>query len=217
MNTNVVTSREAMVQVIATNLFTAGYRYYVVGRIPEDKDPRQVDAKLKKKYGLGLTRWQRARRKRAGSASVRYLRHGRLFVMLATEGKHRWFDEEHSEIRDARHVPLKIAGYSISLCGNATAKGRCPHHVKVTLRRSTYNDLKAYFLELATHRSAENLQRELWSLPFEPYAGVRRQIVSIVRAVNRERKRAGFERIPYSVVRFNRRIVKPFEVEEQAA
>jgi len=99
MNTNVVTSREALVQVIATNLLTAGYRYYVVGRIPDGKDPQRVDAKLKAKYDLGLSRWQRARRKRAGSASVRYLRHGRLFVMLATEGKHRWFEDERSQIR----------------------------------------------------------------------------------------------------------------------
>lgn len=216
MNTNVVTSREALVQVIATNLLTAGYRYYVVGRIPEGKDPQRVDAKLKAKYDLGLSRWQRARRKRAGSASVRYLRHGRLFVMLSTEGKHRWFEDERSQIRDARRVPLKIAGYAISLCGKGTGKGRSAFRVRVSLRRSTYNDLKAYFLDLATHRSAENLRKELWSLPFEPYSGVRRQIVGIVRAVNRERKRAGFERIPYSAVRFNRRIVKPFELDKAA-
>lgn len=216
MNMNVVTSREALVQVIATNLFTAGYRYYVVGRIPDDKDPRAVDAKLKAKYDLGLSRWQRARRKRAGSASVRYLRHGRLFVMVATAGEHRWFEEERGQIRDARKIPLKIAGYSIGLCGGATPSGRNRHRVRVTLRRSTYNDLKAYFLDLATHRSAENLRAELWSLPFEPYSGVRRQLVNIVRAVNRERKRAGFEAIPYSAVRFNRRIVKPFELEAAA-
>ena len=216
MNMNVVTSREALVQVIATNLFTAGYRYYIVGRIPDGKDPQQVDAKLRAKYDLGLSRWQRARRKRAGNASVRYLRHGRLFVMLATEGKHRWFEEERSQIRDARRVPLKVAGYSISLCGKGTGKGRSAYRVRVALRRSTYNDLKAYFLELAKHRSVDNLRQELWSLPFEPYSGVRRQIVGIVRAVNRERKRAGFERIPYSAIRFNRRIVKPFEMKKAA-
>lgn len=217
MNINVVTSREALVQVVATNLFTAGYRYYVVGRIPDDKDPRLVDEKLKQKYGLGLSRWQRARRKRAGSANVRYLRHGRLFVMLATEGRHRWFEEEHWLIRDARRVPLKIAGYAISLCGGESPNGRSRYRVRVRLRRSTYNDLKAYFLDLATHRSAENLRSELWALPFEPYSGVRRQILTIVRAVNRERKRAGFEPVPYGAVRFNRRIVKPFEEEQKAA
>ena len=210
MNINVVTSREALVQVIATNLLTAGYRYYVMGRIPEGKDPRSVDAKLKAKYDLGLSRWQRARRKRNGHANVRYLRHGRLFVMLATEGRHRWFEDEREQIRDARRVPLKVAGYSISLRGKPTTHGRSQHHVHVELRRSTYRDLKAYFLDLATHRSEENLMRELWNLPFEPYAPVRRQLLNIVRAVNRERKTAGFSRIPFDSIRFKRRIRKPF-------
>lgn len=216
MNMNVVTSREALVQVIATNLFTAGYRYYVIGRIPDSKDPQLVDAKLKKKYTMGLTRWQRARRKREGHASVRYLRHGRIFVMLATEGKHRWFDDEHEQIRDARRVPLKIAGYSISLRGNPTKHGRTPHHVHVELRRTAYKDVKAYFLDLATHRSEAMLTRELWSLPFEPYAPVRRQMLNIVREVNRLRKKAGFSRIPFDAIRFNRRILKPFG-EDRAA
>ena len=214
MNNNVVTSREALVQVIATNLFTVGYRYYVVGRIPDNKDPRSIDAKLKEKYGFGLSRWQRARRKKEGYASVRYLRHGRLFVMLAMEGKHHWFEEERELIRDARRIPLKIAGYSISLRGSPTAHGRSPHHVHVELRRSTYKDLKAYFLDLATHRSEENLRNELWNLPFEPYAPVRRQLLNIVREVNRTRKRAGFSRIPFDAIRFNRRILKLFGLED---
>ena len=34
------------------------------------------------------------------------------------------------------------------------------------------------------------------SLPFEPYAPVRRQLVNILRAVNRERQAAGFEPVP---------------------
>ena len=211
MNINVVTSREALVQVIATNLLTAGYRYYVMGRIPEGKDPRSVDAKLKAKYDLGLSRWQRARRKRNGHANVRYLRHGRLFVMLATEGRHRWFEDEREQIRDARRVPLKVAGYSISLRGKPTTHGRSQHHVHVELRRSTYRDLKAYFLDLATHRSEENLMRELWNLPFEPYAPVRRQLLNIVRAVNRERKMAGYSPVPKTVLWRDRRIYRPFE------
>ncbi|MCA9173526.1 MAG: hypothetical protein KDB14_03485, partial [Planctomycetales bacterium] len=68
-------------------------------------------------------------------------------------------------------------------------------------------------LDLATHRSEENLMRELWNLPFEPYAPVRRQLLNIVRAVNRERKTAGFSRIPCDAIRFKRRILKPFELD----
>jgi len=48
------------------------------------------------------------------------------------------------------------------------------------------------------------------SLPFEPYAPVRRQLLNLLRAVNRERGRAGFELLTTSALRLSRRGVKPF-------
>lgn len=64
---------------------------------------------------------------------------------------------------------------------------------------------------MALHRSAERLGAELTRLPFEPYAPIRRQLLTVVRAVNRERKRAGFELVPRSCLRFVRRVSRPFE------
>jgi hypothetical protein len=37
-------------------------------------------------YKLDQSKWARARRKAKGLANVAYLRHGRFFVLLATEG-----------------------------------------------------------------------------------------------------------------------------------
>jgi hypothetical protein len=65
-------------------------------------------------------------------------------------------------------------------------------------------------LELAAYRSAESLGRELYNLPFEPYAPVRQQMLNILRLVNKKRKEAGYELLPPTVLRYQRRIVRPF-------
>ncbi|MGA7701955.1 MAG: hypothetical protein WCB27_20290, partial [Thermoguttaceae bacterium] len=49
-------------------------------------------------------------------------------------------------------------------------------------------------------------------LPFEPYAPVRRQLLNLVRYINERRDAADLERIGFDVLRFRRRIVRPFEL-----
>jgi len=49
------------------------------------------------------------------------------------------------------------------------------------------------------------------AIPFEPYAPVRLQNLNLLRWVNAARHAAGLERVPSSVIRMKRRIVKPFE------
>src|SRR5262245_44493132 len=88
------TSVAGFIQQLAVAYVGGGYWYYVTGSVPERKDPRVVDEKLVARYGIGLSKWARARRKQAGWASVQYIRHQRFFVLLATHGKHRFFEEE---------------------------------------------------------------------------------------------------------------------------
>lgn len=201
------TSVEGFVQQLAVAYLGNGYWFYVVGEVPEGKDPRRVDEKLVARYQIDLSKWARARRKRAGQANLQYLRYGRLFVILATHGAHAFFEEEASSIRDARKTPVRFRGYSISYRGG---------HPHVRIEQEDYKRLKAYFLELALHRSAEHLGSELARLPFEPYAPIRRQLLTVLRAVNRERKRAGFELVARSCFRFARRVCRPFEQAEPA-
>jgi hypothetical protein len=196
------TSVEGFVQQLAVSYLGNGYWFYVVGEIPEGKDPRRVDEKLVTRYQIDLSKWARARRKRAGLANLQYLRHGRLFVLLATHGAHPFFEEEASSIRDARKTPIRFRGYSVSYRNG---------HPHVRIEQEEYKRLKAYFLELAPHRSAERLGSELARLPFEPYAPVRVQLLAVLRSINRERKRAGFEAVPRSCFRFVRRVCRPFE------
>jgi hypothetical protein len=85
-----------------------------------------------------------------------------------------------------------------------------PHpHVRIEQRR--YLELKAYFVDLATHRAKDWLEEAFGRIPFEPYAPVRGQLHCILREVNRRRQLAGFELVSPSCIRSRRRIVSPFE------
>lgn len=65
-------------------------------------------------------------------------------------------------------------------------------------------------LQFARQREPDRIQQELSLVPFEPYAPVRRQMLALLRTVNRERKRAGLGEIPLTVLRLRRRVIKPF-------
>ena len=199
-------SLAGFIQQVAVAYVAKGYRFYVTGHVPERKDPAHVDQKLVERYGVDLSQWARARRKRAGQAAVQYLRHNRFFVLIATYGRHPIFEEEPS-IRDIRKEPLKYGGYAVSF-RHSTITGR--GHASVRIEREEYLRLKSYFLELAAHRTSAALTDLFRALPYEPYAPIRRQLLTILRAVNRSRVAAGFESVPRSCLRFHRRSVRVF-------
>jgi hypothetical protein len=196
------TSVGGFIQQLAVSCVGKGYFFYVAGSIPPAKDPHAIDQKLIDRYGIDISKWARARRKQAGTANLRYLRYGRYFVLLATHGNHRFFEEEASCIKDIRRAPIKFAGYSVSYRGG---------HPHVRIEQEEYKQMKAYFLDLAVHRSLVNLERELAQVSFEPYAPVRRQLLCILRSVNKARKIAGFAPVTKLVFRFKRRVYRPFE------
>jgi len=199
------TSLGGFVQQLAVSYVARGYRFYVTGHVPERKDPRSVDEKLIDRYGIDVSKSERSRRKLAGGANLHYLRLGRLFVLIATKGKHRFFEDEGDSIRDCGRVSIKCGGYAI---------GSADGHPRVQIELEEFKRLKAYFVDLSVCRSRESLEVELERLPFEPYAPVRRQFLVILRAVNRARSEAGYEPISKSCLRFKRRIYRPFESRE---
>ena len=111
------TSVAGFVQQLACCYVRHGYHHYVVGEIPPNKDQLGVDARIVERYGLGMSKFARARRKQAGLANVQYIRYRSFFVLCATDprGEHRFFDE-HSpdQIRNIRGQPIGFAGYSIA-------------------------------------------------------------------------------------------------------
>lgn len=87
--------------------------------------------------------------------------------------------------------------------------------MRVQVGRERYLDLKAHFLEVATRLPAAELGAAFYAVPFEPYAPVRVQLWNLLRWVNKARHAAGLERVPATVIRTKRRIVKPFETREE--
>jgi len=202
----VAVSVEGFIQQLAVAYITNGYWFYVVGDIPEGKDPLKIDAKLVERYGIAISKWARCRRKRQGMANMQYLRHERLFVLLATKGRHEFFARERETLRDVRRVPIKFAGYSI---GCRRGRDGC-WHASVRLTARVYSEMKARLLEVGRVSSLLALEREFRGLDLELYAPIRQQVLAMWRAVNRQRAEGGLALLPPTCILENRRSVQPF-------
>ena len=67
----VAASVAGFVQQLAVCYVAHGYWFYVKGWIPEGKEPAKTDAKIIAQYGLDVSKWTRARQKKAGQARVK--------------------------------------------------------------------------------------------------------------------------------------------------
>ncbi len=204
---------EGFVQRVVV-LAQKGYEFFVQGRVPERKDPRDVDAKLIAKYEPTHTRRERYRRKKRGAANVHYLRHGRDWVLMVTPGRHLLFEEE--EVRSLRATPIRAGGYAVSLRrdGSEMRAGRYKLRAHVRIDKPEYEALRDELLELAVHRSRDYLEAKIWNVPFEPYRPVHRQLRALVWKVNERRDVAGFERVRLSCVRIYRALPRHFDAKE---
>src|SRR5688500_9315771 len=102
------TSPEGFVQQLAVCDLRNGYWFYVLGEVPEGKDPRAVDEKLLNRYEVAVSKWTRFRAKDRGEARLQYLRYLTTFVLIATHGEHHFFEDEQKQIRDVRERPIRF-------------------------------------------------------------------------------------------------------------
>lgn len=193
------------IQQLAVAYVANGYRLYVIGYIPPNKDPRTVDAKLIDRYGIDCSKFVRWRRKERGLGNVQYLRFRQFFILLATPGGHEFLTRE-TGIEDIRRKPIQCFGYSIG-CYQGH-EGRW--HPSVRIERALFIELKALFAAAAVKEDVEHLRGRFRHLPFEPYAPVRRQSLALLGTVNKARRLAGLENVPLEVLRLRRRPVTPF-------
>jgi hypothetical protein len=198
-------SISGFIQQLAVAFVARGYRFYVTGCIPLKKEARTVDRKLIERYGINCSKWVRYRRKERGLANIQYLRFRRFFVLLATAGEHDFFLRE-TGVQDIRRRPIQCFGYSI---GCYRGQGQT-FHPSVRIERRLFSDLKAEFISAALKETVEDLISRFSCLPAEPYAPVRGQLRSILRAVNRKRKEGGLEGIPPKALRSRRKPVRVF-------
>jgi hypothetical protein len=204
MYTCEATSVTGFIQQLACVYLRSGYVRAAAGVLPEGKDPTAFDRKQMDRYDLEvLTARRRMQRRRAGFANVQYLRHGRVFVIVATDGAHDLFEREEGRIvRNLRCRPLIAFGYSLRVANS---------HVQVRIADREYRAFAAAVLERAARdRMPDKIAQLFRALPFETYAPVRGQLFGLLAAVNMRRKAAGLELVPTDVVRVRRRIVRPF-------
>ena len=201
------------VQQLAVNYVARGYHFYVTGTIPDGKDPAKTDRKIIEQYGIDISKWARARRRKGGEANVQYLRHERFYVIITTHGEHPFFTAEGKQIRDIRKRPLRFMDYAIGIGRSRRDRSL---HVSVRIQREKFRELLAQFRRIAVQRTVEDLCRELRALPFEPFAPVRDQCAVVLRAVNRLRKTASLELVPWNAVRLFRKPVRVFMTKEKA-
>lgn len=211
-------SIEGAVQLIAANYLRHGFYWYVTGCIPQGKNPQQIDTKLLNKYEIDVSAWERARRRKAGLANAHYLRCGEWFIIMVSEGHHKIKQPsanggERESLRDCRRQPIRLFDYTISYrranTDSEAANGRWHAHVRIEPKR--YRQLKAYFGQLAVHRTKEHLEREFQSLPYARYAPIRRQILNLARMVNAQRSQQGFDLVAYSRLSLRRLPVKVYD------
>lgn len=199
------TSVAGFIQQLAVGYLCRGYYFYVAGEIPEGKDPAKTDAKIIERYDIAKSKFTRSRERRKGIAGIQYLRHGRFFVILATRGKHRFFQDEAKSIRDVRDAPIQFEGHSIGFVENH-GKG----HPSVRIARGRFESVKRHFVAIALHRSVEELSTEFRSQSFEPFAPVRKQMLEVFRSTNRERTVANLPLVPLDALRLKRKSIKVF-------
>jgi hypothetical protein len=214
------TTLEGLIQQIAVAYIARRYFFYVSGLVPQRLSQPAHELRLLVKFDLARSKWSRFRRNKRTVpdgrplANVQYVRYRDFWVLLATAGYHRFFQEHLQfttggiatirQYKDVRETPIVFGGYSLSHNGKAS----------VRISRPAYRELKGHFLTLATaHRSTERLEREFNRSPFEPYGGVTRQMFAVLRAVNRARRTAGLLPVPNDCVRVKRKAVRPFELE----
>jgi hypothetical protein len=197
----VAASIVGLVRHLALYHVNRGYEFYLAGTVPERKrsQPEEVDRAIIEKYRIAMSKYARHRQRRAGAAAVAYFRHGDFWVMVATTGRHRFFEDNAGAIQNFRRQPLVIGDYSIGIKAGKL-------HVQLT--DEFYRELRGYLVNQAVHRSAARLAQEFYELPVEPFGPVQRQLRKILREVNAERKTAGMARVPGRAIPCRLRIVR---------
>lgn len=240
----VATTSHGAVRMLATHYLPHGYRFFVQGNVKPGRDVLAFDGLMEGKFRYALSRSGRNRRKNArgpdgerlGLANVHYIRFDRTWVLLATKGSHRFFDEhakrnrfgdvEEVFFRDVHRDPIFIAGYSLRVAeGGYLARSQwsdparperdTKQRVRVRIAEEVFRTLKADLVARAASGrwTASELEAAIWNLPFLSFAPVREQMKMLVRWMNKARKARGFADLldPWRCVRRKIAPISAFE------
>ena len=102
-------------------------------------------------------------------------------------------------------IPKIVTDFCVRGC-RASSALEC----RMTVLRFTVVAVPHVF-QAGQRRTAVQIADDLCHVPYEPYAPVRQQMLRILKLVNQSRKAAGLDTLGYDVLRYRRRIVRPFE------
>jgi len=193
-----------------------GHYFYNACVAGKDTDLREMDRKIIEAYGLDMTRSARRWRRQKGHGSLQYIRHGRFYVIVATEDEAVFRGREPT--MDIRDEPLIYAGYRLTYRQGRDRKW----HPCIAIERGRYDKLLRRFTQLALRRTSAELVHEFQAIHYLRYAPVRAAVGGIWRRLNEKRKVAGLPPVPVEALRVGRPIFRPFveetsEEQEQAA
>src|SRR5512135_2227244 len=77
-------------------------------------DAAAIDAKMIARYEIAISKHARCWRKKQGRAAVHLLRYRLFYLLLASEGRHCFYEHE-ANIKDARVTPIHFADYDVSV------------------------------------------------------------------------------------------------------
>ena len=93
------TTLEGFIQQLAVAYVARKYFFYVSGHVPTRRSAAEHDERMLAKFDVARSKWSRYRRRQQRGpdgfplANVQYLRYRNFWVLLATAGHHRFFDE----------------------------------------------------------------------------------------------------------------------------
>ncbi len=173
---------------IAIDYVRYGYVYHSgMKQIPEGKQLWRIDKKLLDVYQVSYSPSVKVLRKKKGIARVAYVRFGREFLLLSTNGEQTTGFKVFTRFpdRDFRVKPLVVHGYQIYL------KGHTPVVEIETLRFAR----RARFI-ISQFAKPQNLVKALLDelSPFN-FPGIVRQKRRVLERVNERRRRANLPQV----------------------
>jgi hypothetical protein len=186
-----------------TRLVGNGHYFYFSHLLDDQHDPTRLDQKIVDQWKLDVPYWKRTAKYRRGLPSIHYLRYGRFYVLLASKGRldgesHPFFVEY--PLMDIRRHSLHCFGYGVRYAlSRATGK----RQIFVRLEKEARQHLRTDLVRKCTSQrygSRDALEEEVRTLPYQWYQPVRTQLKTILREVNKVRRRSGLSQIRFDCV-----------------
>lgn len=163
-------------------LIARGYHYYCLTLFPNDKRHKwdAIDSKLQKRYQTSISKWQRCRRKKQGTANFYYLRWNQLSLILCTEGVNGVYDAEDIFL-DIRQSSLNLAISDLVSFTIKPEEKKRKTHISVRLSKKSYIGIKQSIHEVVKTRNPYLIKAEVERLNgFPCYSPVIQQKILLV-------------------------------------